>query len=197
MSPESISPLDSSKLFTVPAEDFAVKYRALTREELSELGLSPDTSAELSDELKSTRDNFIQETFKIWKQNIPDAQIRAKLENPATKSYPTLEQDIDPAKAGEYTLNPEVQGLNFETTKIFIPDLSNFTGTLTELAQKLITDYGDKYYLPGIEYWQWLLTNPDKSPAELKDGKSQFLFGSTLRNSDGHWCVPYVRWYGG
>ena len=116
---------------------------------------------------------------------------------PPAKNYKTLETDIDNTKAGQYTLNPETQNLDFETAKVFVPDLSAFNGKkLSEVAEHLIATYSAKYYLPGIEYWQWLYNNPDESPAELKDGNYQFFYGSTLRHLDGHWLVLFVRWYG-
>ena len=90
---------------------------------------------------------------------------------------------------------------------IFIPDLSAFNGKkLSEVAEHLISTYSDKYYLPGIEYWQWLCEH--KNLADLPAGKEFetlktnlkdnycFLFGSTLRGSDGRWSVPYVHWHG-
>ncbi|MEK7091802.1 MAG: hypothetical protein AAB900_02315, partial [Patescibacteria group bacterium] len=156
-------------------------------------GLSPPDLSQL----EQLCNPFIQETFKRWNQNVPDTQISAKLESPASQDYKALTGDIDTAKAGEYTLNPEVQNLDFETAKVFTPDPSAFIGkSLSEVAEHLVTTFGSRYYLPGIEYWQWLASNPDKSPQSLKDGKYQFLFGSLLRSSDGHWCVPYVDWSG-
>lgn len=148
-------------------------------------------------QLEQLRNPFIQETFKKWNQNVPDTQISARLESPASKDYKSLAGDIDPAKTGEYTLNPEVQDLDFESAKVFIPDLSAFEGKpLSEVAEHLVSTFGNRYYLPGIEYWQWLLANPDKSPQSLTDGKYQFLFGSELRISFGHWSVPYAGWDG-
>ena len=105
------------------------------------------------------------------------------------------------------TLNPETQILDFETATVFIPDLSAFNGQpLSAVAEHLISTYGDKYYLPGIEYWQWLcehdnLTDLPAGPKfealkqNLKDNYC-FFFGSTLRRSSGRWIVPCLRWTG-
>ncbi|MFA6404745.1 MAG: hypothetical protein WCW03_01980, partial [Candidatus Paceibacterota bacterium] len=52
----------------------------------------------------------------------------------------------------------------------------------------------DKYKIPGIEYWKFMLENPDKVRDQLKDGNYYFNFGSLVRRSDGLWCMPYARW---
>mgnify|MGYP001581246325 FL=1 len=58
--------------------------------------------------------------------------------------------------------------------------------------------YGNKYYVPGIEYWKWLIENPGKNPpsAAIKDGNYYFFPGSVLRDKDGRWNVPCARWDG-
>jgi len=207
MSPENPTNPNDNQLFTVPADEFKANYRPLTPEELTELGLANPESTTLSTEVATQHDAFISDTFKSWGQTIPTEQIQATPEDPTTKDYPALEKDIDTTKAGEYTLNPETQTLDFETATVFIPDLSVFNGQkLSEVAEHLISTYSDKYYLPGIEYWQWLCEH--KNLADLPAGKEFetlktnlkdnycFLFGSTLRNSDGHWSVPCVSWDG-
>ncbi|KKR13842.1 MAG: hypothetical protein UT40_C0009G0007 [Candidatus Woesebacteria bacterium GW2011_GWA1_39_21b] len=207
MSPENPTNPNDNQLFTVPADEFKANYRPLTPEELTELGLTNPESTPLSPETLTQHDAFISDTFKSWTQAIPTEQIQATLEDLTTKDYPTLEKDIDTTKAGEYTLNPETQTLDFETATIFIPDLSAFNGKkLSEVAEHLISTYSDKYYFPGIEYWHWLCAHKNLAdlPAdpqfntlkqELTDNYC-FLFGSTLRYSNGHWYVPCVLWVG-
>ena len=206
MSPET-SNLNkgTSKLFTVPAKEFLTKYQPLTAEELAELGEAPIANAE---DLEAQHDTFLKDTFDYWSEGSgAKAKISAETLLPADQNWSTLEKDIDPTKFGEYTLNPDTQHLNFETTKVFIPDLSAFNGKkLSEVAEHLIATYSDKYDIPGLEYWEWLVKrkNLDDLPTgpefetlkqELKDNYC-FFFGSTLRYSTGHWRVPCVNWYG-
>ncbi|MFA6416318.1 MAG: AAA family ATPase [Candidatus Paceibacterota bacterium] len=157
------------------------------------------------------KEAFLKETFGIWSidaERISKAELVPISLDPKklkAEDWEKLKADTDEDKFGEYTLNPEMGSFSdadfeqmsksgkFKTEKL--PD--DWNGKpLAEVASYIIKTYGDKYYLPGIEYWQWLASNPDKSPSELKDGKSQFLFGSTLRRSSGHWNVPCVRWRG-
>ena len=157
MSPET-SNLNkgTSKLFTVPAKEFLTKYQPLTAEELAELGEAPIANAE---DLEAQHDTFLKDTFDYWSEGSgAKAKISAETLLPADQNWSTLEKDIDPTKFGEYTLNPDTQHLNFETTKVFIPDLSAFNGKkLSEVAEHLIATYSDKYDIPGLEYWEWLV----------------------------------------
>ena len=198
--------LDPKQLFTVPAEDFAVKYRALTKEELAELGVLSVTTP-VPEDIKTSREAFLQNTFETWdKDSAPNAKIKTETRSPADQDWTGLEADIDTDKFGELIINPETQSLNFETTKPFIPDLSSQSGKkLSEVADYLVKTYGDRYYIPGIEYEEWIFRHDlDDFPSgndfkvlktELKDNHCSF-FGSTLRYSNGHWCVPYLNWNG-
>ncbi len=140
-----------------------------------------------------------------WRSS-PEATTIPTLIDPTTQDYPALAQDIDAAKFGEYTLNPETQGIDFESAKVFIPDLSQFeakTGPpakpaakLAEVARYVMDTYGDTHHVPGIEYWKWLIEHPGETPQNLKDGKFYFFPGSVLRDEDGRWRVPRADWSG-
>ncbi|HQI26100.1 MAG TPA: hypothetical protein PLY95_02490 [Candidatus Paceibacterota bacterium] len=210
MSQESFDP---SKLFTVPPSEFASKYRVLTNEELAELGESRIVPT-VPEELKTSHEAFLQETFELWDSDPASraktasrAKITTEVRPPVDQNWSGLETDIDTDKFGELIINPETQNLNFETAKVFIPNLSDFEGKkLSEVAEHLVAEYGDKYYLPGLEYMEWVVgkNDLDSLPAgpEFEALKSElndhvcFLFGSTLRRSSGHWCVPSVGWGG-
>ena len=197
---------DPNQLFTVPAEDFAVKYRALTKKELVELGESSVTTL-VPEDIKTGREAFLRNTFEYWdKDSAPEARIITESRLPVVQNWPELEKDIDIDKFGELIINPETQSLDFETAKVFIPDLANLEGKkLSEVAEFLVSTYGDRYYIPGIEYEEWIFRHDlDDFPSgndfkvlktELKDNYC-FFFGSTLRHSHGHWCVPSVHWHG-
>ena len=205
MSKESINP---DQLFTVPASEFVVNYHSLTPTELAAIGESPIVPLAVLEEIKNKQEAFLMNTFKSWnKDTAPNAKISTGEHLPTEQDWSVLEKDIDTDKFGELILNPETQGMNFETAKVFIPDLSAFEDKkLSEVAEYLVATYGDKYYLPGLEYMEWLFGKKDLNalPAgsefetlktELND-RYCYFFGSTLRYSNGRWCVPYVNWNG-
>ncbi len=157
--------------------------------------------------LKTEFSPLLQETWKIWgvdEEKIKNAQISAEIKNPKDENYATRKADIDKAKFGEFTVNPDTQNLDWEALKdkIFILDLSTLNGkSLQEVAEYLIANFSDKYKIPGIEYWKFMIENPDKVPNDpkgvnLKDGKYYFNFGSLVRFSDGHFSVPCAGWGG-
>jgi len=177
-------------------------YQQYEREFKVETGdLSPET-------LKETMNAFLETTFKGWgydANQLKDAIGKTPdLLSPLDIDYEITKDDIDATKSGEYTLNPGTQTLDFETIppeKYFVPDLSAFNSKpLAEVAEHLKQTYGAKYHLPGLEYFDYLAKNPDKTPetakANLKDGNYYFFFGSLLRSLDGRWIVPCARWDG-
>ena len=153
--------------------------------------------------LKDEFSPFLQQTWKKWSisdENIKNAIIQPIVIDPQTEDYQTRKADIDASKFGEFTVNPDTQSLDFENipeAKIFIPDLSSLNGKpLSEVADYITANFSNKYKIPGIEYWKYILENPDKAPAKLKDGNYYFEFGSLVRGSGGHWGVPCVSWDG-
>ena len=184
----------------------------ITQESLDKLGSSikeakiklgnEEITVEQAESIYGSFGAFLKETYKIWgvdEEKIKNVQIRAEIKSPKDEDYASRKADIDEEKFGQFTLNPDTQGLDWETLreKIFIPDLSALEGKpLQEVAEYLIANYADKYKLPGIEYWKFMLENPDKVPDQLKDGNYYFNFGSLVRYSGGRWYVPYARWFG-
>jgi len=182
----------------------------ITRESLDKLGSSikeakiklgdEEITVEQAESLYGSFGAFLKETYKIWgvdEEKIKNVQIRAEIKSPKDENYASRKADIDEEKFGQFTLNPDTQGLDWETLKekIFIPDLSALNGkSLQEVAEYLIANYAGKYKLPGLEYWKFMLENPDKVPDQLKDGNYYFNFGSLVRNSGGRWNVPCARW---
>ncbi|MFA6227275.1 MAG: AAA family ATPase [Candidatus Paceibacterota bacterium] len=169
----------------------------------------PDKKQETldSESLKTEFTSFLEQTYKMWgisDEKIKDTTIEPIIMDPKTEDYQARKADIDTSKFGEFTVNPDTQNLDWESLKdkIFVPDLSALNGKpLSEVAKHLIDNYSDKYRLPGIEYWKFILENPDKVPADakgvnLKDGKYYFNFGSLVRNSGGYWIVPCASWDG-
>ncbi|MCX6717806.1 MAG: AAA family ATPase, partial [Candidatus Taylorbacteria bacterium] len=157
--------------------------------------------------IKTEFSSFLEQTYKIWSisdEKIKNAVISPKIIDPKTEDYQARQTDVDVSKFGEFTVNPDTQGLDWEALKdkIFIPDLSSLNGRpLSEVAKYLIDNFSDKYKIPGIEFWKYMLENPDKVPVDvkgvnLKDGNYYFNFGSLVRNSGGRWLVPFARCYG-
>ncbi len=159
-----------------------------------ELGVVEDPTIEFTP--------FLKETYGKWgveADKINNVTIKTEIINPDTIDYPTRQADVDISKFGEFTINPDTQNLDWEALrdKIYIPDLSALEGEpLAEVAKHLIDTYSDRYKLPGIEYWKFILENPDKVPTQFKDGNYYYQFGSLLRGSYGSWDVPYAGWGG-
>ncbi|RPJ70482.1 MAG: hypothetical protein EHM20_15415 [Alphaproteobacteria bacterium] len=172
-----------------------LKAKIDSREPISQL-LDPES---IKDELTP----FLEQTWKLWSiddEKIKNAVIQPIVIDPTTEDYQTRQTDTDTSKFGEFTVNPDTQDLDFENipeAKVFIPDLSSLNGRpLSEVADYIIANFSNHYKIPGIEYWKFILENPDKAPAKLKDGNYYFEFGSLVRGSGGRWSVPGVRWGG-
>jgi len=163
----------------------------------------PDSSIEA---LKSKYLAFFNETFDKWNYNQETKDqftnnFKPSFESPSSLNWPERKADTDSSKFGEFTLNPDTETINWETIPqdkiktIKLPDKFN-NKPLTEAAKYIIDTYSAKYLIPGIEYWKYILENPDQAPDSLKDGNYHFFFGSILRGSAGCWFVPVARWDG-
>jgi hypothetical protein len=149
---------------------------------------------------------FLNDLYKSWgvaETDLPTPNF--SFVDPKEINYKEKSQNPDKKKFGSYTLNPETFGVDFEKAKVFIPDLSSMEGKkLHEVFQYVVDTYGDKYHIPGIEYWKWMIENPDKAEEaakkqnyDIKDGNYHYFPGSSLCRSDGHWSVPCAYWNGG
>ena len=151
--------------------------------------------------LREIYTSFLRETWKKCGVNIDqinNAAIEPAVVDLKTEDYQARIADISASKFGEFTINPDTQNIDWEVMKdkIFIPDLSAFNGRpFIEVFKYLIDTYSDKYKLPGIEYWKFILENPDKVPDQLKNGRWYYNFGSLIRVCDGRWGVPYAFWF--
>ena len=159
--------------------------------------------------IKKDNDVFLKETFAAWGYDKNQINIEQKpaLVAPKNEDYEQHRNDTDPSKFGEYTVNPEMAGLNFENIppeKIKILDLADFQGKpLSEVAKHIVSQYGDTHYIPDISFWKWMLESLDNAPADvqqkytkLKDGNYYFCLGSLVRASRGYWRFPYADWFG-
>ena len=94
--------------------------------------------------------------------------------------------------------NPETQKLNYETlgepTILFKPEwVGKQRG---EVFSEIIAEYGNDYYIPGIEYQAYLAENPDNIPQQLKDDNWYITPGSLRGDSGGSVNVPSSSWDG-
>jgi MoxR-like ATPase len=64
-----------------------------------------------------------------------------------------------------------------------------------EVFQRVISLYKDKYYIPGIDYMNWLMQNPGHSNAQaLKNSRWNFFPSSVFRSDSGSSFVPCLVW---
>ena len=180
------------------------KVEKLVRQEHPEPLPTPETPLDLA-QLKTLHTPYLKAVFKGWNINqatIDTAKIEPTLTSPTGLDYAQKKADIDPTKFGEYTMNPDTAGINWETIppeKIKSIDLGpTWVGKpLDQVAKHIIDTYSTTHHIPGLEYWQYLSEHQGKIPPHLNDGKWQFFFGSLLRDSDGIWSVPSAGLFAG
>lgn len=153
----------------------------------------------------SMRRAFFESLFTSWsytqeQQDAFFAHQHPQIKLPSTLDYDSLSSDTDPAKFGEYTLNPDTLPLDYDSIppeKFEVIDMDQFVGKPRhEVFAHIASTYSATHHLPGLEYMQYLTEHPDRIPPQLADGKYHYLPGSVLRNANGHWDVPSVRWSG-
>lgn len=123
-------------------------------------------------------------------------KLEAVIIAPNSQDYEAIvENEVYSSGSNTYTLNPEMQGIDPEGLQVFVPDLSAFNGKPLHEAMTYVNEtYGDKYYVPGIEYWKWLSENPGKNfpSTDRKNGEFYLFPGSIIRGTFGPWLVPGV-----
>jgi len=160
----------------------------------------PITNAE---KIKETFGQFFKDSYKnSWNgtaEQVVKAGERPEMRRPADIVWDNT-TTIEASKFGEYTLNPETVGIDWEQIpqeKIKVFEFANFRGKKRwELARYITTEWPDrdKYLIPGVEYWKYVFEHPDKAPDSLKDGNWYYFFGSIFCSSDGGWDVPGADW---
>ncbi len=168
----------------------------------------PEKEGKTPEELREEFRDFLEETFLEWYADdatiakIPGAADHLpELILPKDQNWQAKAKDEDPFKFGEYTINPETIDIDWgaippeKIKSVKLPDELN-NKLLADVAEYIVKTYGADYYIPGLEYWKYILENPDKAPDKLKDDNRHFSFGSILCDAGGDWCVPYVGWSG-
>lgn len=168
----------------------------------------PENSQETSvaiPELESIKQNFggflkksYQESWNGNADTVAKAGEKPEIVFPGAIVWEKI-VEVDASKFGEYTVNPDTIGINWENVpkeKIKVFDFSEFVGKPRwKLAKYLTTEWPDrdKYHIPGIEYWKYVFEHPDQAPDSLKDGNYHYFFGSIFRGAGGTLDVPVVR----
>ena len=117
--------------------------------------------------------------------------------------------DTDISKFGQTTINkessPDFENLNIKvlTEKELFPGI-DFTQETNRLhaIRRFIDEVeklnqvpnGKRYYIPGLEYMEYLHQNPDKIPANKKQGNYYFYTGANFRSCGGDLRVPCSVW---
>lgn len=161
--------------------------------------LVPPTAKVVAKILKNNS-QFLTNIFTGWYNGADAEKAHQSIEiiSPKDIDWEAKKDDQDESKFGEYTINPETISINWENIpleKIKVFDFAEFVGQPRwKLAKHLVENYSDKYHIPGIEYWKYLIENKNKIPEELKDGNYYYFFGSILRVQDGNWFVLDSGW---
>ncbi len=168
----------------------------------------PEKEGKTPEELREEFKSFLSDAFKKWysdaktKARIPEATDHLpELFNPKDQHWQDKKEDMDPSKFGEYTLNPETIDIDWGAIppeKIIakkLPDNLN-DKSLADIAEYIIKTYEVDYYIPGIEYWKYIIEHPDKAPDKLKGSNphSYYFFGSVFSGASGAQYVPEVEW---
>jgi MoxR-like ATPase len=142
---------------------------------------------------------FLAQTYKGWgvdQSKLDAINFSPEFASPADVDYAARKADTDPSKYGEYVMNPDTAGIDWDSippAKIHVETLEGMQGKkLDEIAAHIQTTFGSRYRIPGLEYYKYICEHPDKAPASMKDGNYYFMFGSLFRHSDGYWRIPCV-----
>jgi hypothetical protein len=120
--------------------------------------------------------------------------------DPKSLDIEFLKSDENRAKFGEYTLNPECLGLDFEKVKIKVLNIQKEIqdSNLTDLAQigtYIINKYSDKYIIPDLSFCKWIIKKHINFwKGSLGDYCAYYCFGSILHKESGEASVLSLHW---
>lgn len=66
---------------------------------------------------------------------------------------------------------------------------------LWQVFEYVAEKYSDEYYIPGLEYWKWIIENPQKMPEAFNATDFYLLPGSVFRVSGILWHVSFFQLY--
>ena len=169
------------------------------KDEQSAMATSASGRPESTETINTDLTQFLLQTYKGWgvdQTKLDAIQWNQSTVSPKNENYEMKKDDIDTSKYGEFTLNPDTKDIDWDKipqNKIKTVELpANMTGKkLSEIGEYLKTAYPNAK-LPGLEYYKYIIENPNKAPQSFKDGNYHFFFGSLFRDSGGDWNVPFV-----
>ncbi|MCC6934428.1 MAG: AAA family ATPase [Candidatus Yanofskybacteria bacterium] len=223
----SSAPLPASERGSIPLRDAALldpyRRRAASLEADAEsLGVSrvkpPDTiiPGGSPERASAAVTAFLRDTFQnAWSYTpkqlaIAEQNLKPEFVAPSVVDYAARKADVNAAQSGQYTLNPETVGIDWDSLtpeqiaeRTEIVDL-NADPVFAKLADKSlasVADFVTRTYgsarLPGLELERRLYALGNQAPAAFKEvGAYVFFFGSLIRNANGYWNVPYAYWGG-
>ena len=116
----------SSEALAKKAETARVKV-ALGEEEMVKAKVKIAEGEFDIEKFQQKMDAFMEETFTIWydEKDVKKAKLSMSANPLDQLDYEKIGKDIDAYKFGEYTMNPETAGLNFQEKepKVIILDL--------------------------------------------------------------------------
>jgi len=163
--------------------------------------ISPGVNKDI-EKVRRSLDVFMASTFTTWdgEEVAESAKISMQTTPLAQMDYEKL-RTVNPTSPGkymygQYTVNPETFAMNFEEKKpkVQIADMREFVGRAnSEVIKAVVDKYSKTHHIPGIEYYKYLLENPDKIPAEMDNSKFYYFMGSVICDEDGSYAIPCVR----
>ncbi|MCK9345096.1 MAG: hypothetical protein M0P64_03175 [Candidatus Pacebacteria bacterium] len=141
--------------------------------------------------IKSLYSPFLLDTLNRWgskedAEKLAGERLDIKLVPPTDVDWKNLQERGVRGRGGEVVFNPETLSIDWENTpvqKFKAIELKEMEGkSVAEVAKYVVTTYGDTHYIPGIEYLNFIVQNPEKaSPLLLlEDGNTYYFFGSTI-----------------
>ena len=166
----------------------------------------PESGPVTPEKIKEIFGEYFKKVYKDSWGGTPEQIIKAG-EKPEVKRPKDVvwsnTVNIDVTKFGEFSMNPDTAGINWEQIpkeKIKVINPLEINPALIgkkrwEVAKYITTEWPDRdrYLIPGIEYWKYVFEHPDEAPQELKNGNWHYFLGSIFCNSSGYWNVPFVR----
>lgn len=178
------------------------KRLVLTNEQKRDL----DLGMALEEKMSPLKARFTPFLNRVFSRRYTKEVIENTPQKPSFLSPAAMRWDLPPEgtlgrssqRFGEYTVNPKTVYLTegdfeliekegkIETLPIF--ELSEFVGKpIMEVTQYVAKTYNNPYhethYIPGIEYAEYIINNPDKNPSYLKGGDMYYFLGSIFSQS--------------
>jgi len=177
--------------------------------------LSPESSVSesgpvASEKIKEVFGGFLKQSYKdLWSgtpEQVAKAGEKPEIRKPEDAIWSNTVHK-EPAKFGEFTMNPDTAGINWEQIppekiKVINPLEINpaLAGKKRWEVIKYITQEWPgrhRYLFPGIEYWKYVFEHPDQAPTEMRVTSTwNYFIGSIFRGTDGDWNVPNALWNG-